>query len=793
MTLRGWLNTLDNLTPRCQRCNRKIRNGVKCRTCGVRLCSESCFEKHFKLVHAPQLKKQQADAALAELKKQGQQIERDLDTAVAELKRLNQLKKQQADVAAAKKEKLNQLKEQKADAATAKKDKLEKLRREIQKATALHEERLNSWRQAGSPDVQQGDLDRAKEEASRRRALLREANMGRHIISVKIGYLKAAHFIRRTSGQLGMEWFAAPMIGGVVAFAFAILFGLLFTKSLGLTLALGGIGFLGGFLAFLCLLFLPDDDAVRRGIAALSQQESDQLEPLDAVRLAYEKAQNEYDHLARLHQLRTDCESASLETQRLQAEYQVTCTSCPPAALPEVVSVELAQVTRPDAPFTFEDAGGGGGMSAPSSSAAAPSRGRSRGRPFFTCSSCIGLTVLLSCAGLCGTGMIGMYFGLQGAAEAKKALVQADQDWDAGKKADAVSVYKSKYALTDDKAKLVKRIADYEAGAGNAPEARKWVEKGLDDQLNLVYDTPAQAIYTQVKKERDDKAAQEKAEAAQREHDAQVKAEADAANRVLAARDLLVRQQKDAALAKLAAVAKQYPGTRAAKEAQEWLDEMDRQQRSRLADAARCLEVADSKPYLAGLVQIPATVIDKGVLRNVPYKSYRAGDYEVNVYGDPDQPAGVEIGVYRNLVKSQAAKVNCTDFIASVLADPQDKALLGALKMTKDTVMRDGLTVEVTPETADDSYGGWWVSAYRVSSLDQARASDAELNQIAVQRKEVQTNPANAGEWTAPDLQFARPAPATVQSQPSSDRVYVRGYTRKDGTYVHSYTRRHSR
>jgi hypothetical protein len=271
-----------------------------------------------------------------------------------------------------------------------------------------------------------------------------------------------------------------------------------------------------------------------------------------------------------------------------------------------------------------------------------------------------------------------------------------------------------------------------------------------------------------------DKEKIEREQAEQREHDAQLKAKADDAERELKVKDGL-----------------------------------------RLAGETRCVEVAASKPYLTGLVQIPATVIDKGVLRNVPYKSYRAGDYEMNVYGDPNRPAGVEIGVYRSLLTSREAKRNCIDFVGSVLTDPADRTLLSALNATRDSVVHDGLTVEVTPETADDSYGGWWVSAYLVSALDQARASDAELNQIAVQRDEVQTNPTNRGEWTANDLTFARPvpppappspsavppitsppppAPAVVPAPPppapSTDRVYVRGYTRKDGTYVHAYTRR---
>jgi predicted Zn finger-like uncharacterized protein len=161
-------------------------------------------------------------------------------------------------------------------------------------------------------------------------------------------------------------------------------------------------------------------------------------------------------------------------------------------------------------PFTFEDEDDGD---------ARPVR-RKSSRPIFTFASCIGLAVLLSCAGCFGIGMVGMYFGSQAVAEARKALAQADQDWDAGKKADAVSVYKSHYTLADDKGKLVKRIADFEAETGNTAEARQWVEKGLDEKLNVVYDAPAQAIYAQIKKEHDDKAAQEKERKAKEEADA---------------------------------------------------------------------------------------------------------------------------------------------------------------------------------------------------------------------------------------------------------------------------------
>ena len=267
--------------------------------------------------------------------------------------------------------------------------------------------------------------------------------------------------------------------------------------------------------------------------------------------------------------------------------------------------------------------------------------------------------------------------------------------------------------------------------------------------------------------------------------------EENAVEGILVARDILNGQRKDKGLAKLADVVKNYPGTRAAKEAQAWLDEIDKQQSSRLADVTRCLEVAGSKSYLTGLAQIPATVVDKGILRNVPYQSFRAGDYELNVYGDPDRPAGLEIGIYRGLLRSTTARRNCIDFVGSVLSHPADQKLLAALKLTtKDMVLLDGLTAEVTTPTEEDSYGGWWVSVYRAKALDHARASDKELSQIAVQRKEVELNSRNAGEWNGNDLKFARPVATGSAGPATGGSVYVRGYTRKDGTYVQAHTRR---
>ncbi len=69
-----------------------------------------------------------------------------------------------------------------------------------------------------------------------------------------------------------------------------------------------------------------------------------------------------------------------------------------------------------------------------------------------------------------------------------------------------------------------------------------------------------------------------------------------------------------------------------------------------LPSRGRCRQAARSAPWGKGQKQIPSTVIDAGVLRDIPYLSYRAGSYEVNVYGDPAAPACFEIGIHKELL-----------------------------------------------------------------------------------------------------------------------------------------------
>lgn len=204
----------------------------------------------------------------------------------------------------------------------------------------------------------------------------------------------------------------------------------------------------------------------------------------------------------------------------------------------------------------------------------------------------------------------------------------------------------------------------------------------------------------------------------------------------------------------------------------------------RLSRWDHCLSIVSRHGWSKALSQIPATVIDLGILKNVPYLSHRAGDFEMNIYGDPDRPACLEIGLYRgggNLAERKA----CLEMMCHLLSDPADREALRSVRLEKGMVKRHGMVFEITPPTDKDSYGGWWISVYDEKSLDQQRATDAELAAITIapaQIKPAVRTPVTLSpiHWQEHDLRMARPA-APAEKAPL---VYKRGVHRKNGVYV---------
>jgi hypothetical protein len=165
-----------------------------------------------------------------------------------------------------------------------------------------------------------------------------------------------------------------------------------------------------------------------------------------------------------------------------------------------------------------------------------------------------------------------------------------------------------------------------------------------------------------------------------------------------------------------------------------------------------------SQSWSGRLRQVPAMVITNGMLQNVPYVSFRCGlDYELNIYGDLDKPAGVELGVFHDAATSGQAKDNAIDFVASIPILEEDRAAVKNLSHIIDLLEQDGLRYEIKPVSAEDSKGGWWVTAFDPKALDKARVSEVELEKISLM-----------------DSVAGESANGTNQG-----RVYVRGCQRK--------------
>lgn len=216
-------------------------------------------------------------------------------------------------------------------------------------------------------------------------------------------------------------------------------------------------------------------------------------------------------------------------------------------------------------------------------------------------------------------------------------------------------------------------------------------------------------------------------------------------------------------------------------------------------------------PEARSIRQIPATVINEGVLRHVPYMSHRFGSVELNLFGDPEAPACVEVGIFKGRPMTDEAKRACVRLMCEILAHEEDRRVVASLNLTGPDLQRArGFAFEITPPDAEDAYGGWWISVYDEAALEVARANADELRAVTTSNRGSSAGERDHLDWRADDYAHARPrraprpsvpqraetppAPSTessaVDSGSGGGSVYVRGYYRKDGTYVRPHTRR---
>lgn len=123
--------------------------------------------------------------------------------------------------------------------------------------------------------------------------------------------------------------------------------------------------------------------------------------------------------------------------------------------------------------------------------------------------------------------------------------------------------------------------------------------------------------------------------------------------------------------------------------------------------------------------QIPPTAIDKGLLRNIPYLSFRANDrWELNVYGNPDRPVAIEFGIYGASGPDNETRRTFREFIAGHLHSKEQIAAFYSLGPKKRDARAGKLAFRLIRPNDPDGYGGTWFVVYRPDAIAGARLSN---------------------------------------------------------------------
>lgn len=138
--------------------------------------------------------------------------------------------------------------------------------------------------------------------------------------------------------------------------------------------------------------------------------------------------------------------------------------------------------------------------------------------------------------------------------------------------------------------------------------------------------------------------------------------------------------------------------------------------------------------------QIPATTIDSGVFKNIPYLSFRVNEQsEFNIYGHPDDPAALEFGMYGKRRNSTKYRQIIREFLAGHLHSRAEIAALYSISLKGGKKKVGPLVFEITPPKNADAYGGWWISVYDPVRLERARVDDKKYAAVTRPFEEVNT------------------------------------------------------
>ncbi|MEI6279787.1 MAG: hypothetical protein WCQ16_10475 [Verrucomicrobiae bacterium] len=186
---------------------------------------------------------------------------------------------------------------------------------------------------------------------------------------------------------------------------------------------------------------------------------------------------------------------------------------------------------------------------------------------------------------------------------------------------------------------------------------------------------------------------------------------------------------------------------------------------------------------IKSVVQIPATTVTVGNFRNVPYLSFLVNrDVELNIYGDPNHPAGVELGIYGSRKNDVKAQKILRAYFAGFLGSREEVAALYQIGLKKGKATAGSLSFEVTPPTAPDAEGAWWVSLYNLKTLDAVRLPKAKYDALTKPPSEVVDREGRiiAKGWTEKDLKETD----RLKALHGEKKILLRGFYRdKNGNF----------
>ena len=186
---------------------------------------------------------------------------------------------------------------------------------------------------------------------------------------------------------------------------------------------------------------------------------------------------------------------------------------------------------------------------------------------------------------------------------------------------------------------------------------------------------------------------------------------------------------------------------------------------------------------IKSVVEIPATTVTVGTFRNVPYISFLVNrDIELNIYGDPNHPAGVELGIYGSRKNDVKLQKTLRSYFAGFLGSRDEVAALYKIGLTKGKAKAGTISFEITPPTAPDAEGAWWVSLYNLKSLDAVRLPKAKYDALTKPPNEVIDRDGRviAKGWTQKDLKETD----RLKTLHGTKKILLRGFYRdKNGDF----------